>query len=582
MKLRKLMMWSLTKLMTSIKMLTKLTSTLIRLLREMKSMKVSKAFKYPAAADAQVRITNKAALGKVLDDVKKKMSIVCCLVHYLLRRHVHTSNNMKYLEFNFGGNKAQFRKNEFGIITGLKMGPVPANNPASSYDRIRDNYFNGFDVITNAMVKDAYTNTTQWMEDDDMVKLSLLYILECSLLGKESHSEIKLDHMSMVDDLPTFNAYPGGNWHGRPLSTHFKRLWRSLTHRELIALEGVQLLSKLGVWGYKAISKLGRLAGHKSDAASLCEENMLTVSEHGHDEHHDDVGHDIVEPPLKRVCTNIHEGVDAYHSIPQQSPHQNVQQFEAASSRQLIQSNVASLKKQFDDHQQYVKSELMSIKETLKCILTLILMDKKSVHKKYIIPLSMQDEDEVVKIVHTEEEVNNNEYVNKEESVNKMEDTYIVDIQTGQSLKYDGGLDIGVLGYKRLRRKVRNVKSSYIVNKDLKKRLKNTLHADQFNPMKPTTEGKRKNKKAREPMEWTINEFLMGYAWGPAYSEALNVVEANQLVPDEVSQSTSSVVHPKHIVLHDVLHLRFMSQMKLDEVLDEAFCLLRLRFMSQR
>ncbi|KAF3432296.1 hypothetical protein FNV43_RR27036 [Rhamnella rubrinervis] len=41
---------------------------------EMESAEVFKAFKYPAAVVGQVRITNKAALGKVLDNVKKKMS----------------------------------------------------------------------------------------------------------------------------------------------------------------------------------------------------------------------------------------------------------------------------------------------------------------------------------------------------------------------------------------------------------------------------------------------------------------------------------------------------------------------------
>ncbi|KAF3456027.1 hypothetical protein FNV43_RR00670 [Rhamnella rubrinervis] len=419
----------------------------------MESAKVSKAFKYPAAADVQVRITNKAALGKVLDDVKKKMSTVmknvdeiipnylagqrknmeesyfghlflhfnvkfsADLVHHLLRRQVHTSDNMKYLEFNFGGNKAQFRKKEFDKKRLLQR----------------------FDVITNAMVKDAYTNTTQWMEDDDMVKLSLLYILECDLLGKESHSEIKLDYVSMV-------------------------------------------------WGYEydVVTTLD---------ASLGEENMLTVSEHEHDEHHDDIGHDIVESPLKRARTNIHEGVDAHHSIPQQSPHQNVQQFEATSSRQG------------EDTQ------------------------------KYIIPPSTQDEDKVVKVVHIEEEVNNNEDVNKEELVNKMEDmhtadtinkmedthtadtvnkmeethtihiedethivhteeeTYTVYAEEETHTAYRGGYAYYTYGggyaycYKRLRRQAQNVKSSYVVNKDLKKRLKNTLPTDQFNPMKPAAEG---------------------------------------------------------------------------------------------
>ncbi|KAF3455244.1 hypothetical protein FNV43_RR05692 [Rhamnella rubrinervis] len=121
------------------------------------------AFEYPTTVDAQVCITNKAALGKVLADVKKKMSTLieevneitpeylhrqrkkmeesyfghlflpfnvkfsAGVVHHLLRRQVHTSDKT-IMEFNFEGNTAQFRKEEFDLITGLKMGPVPTKS----------------------------------------------------------------------------------------------------------------------------------------------------------------------------------------------------------------------------------------------------------------------------------------------------------------------------------------------------------------------------------------------------------------------------------------------------------------------
>ncbi|KAF3455252.1 hypothetical protein FNV43_RR05700 [Rhamnella rubrinervis] len=304
--------------------------------------------------------------------------------------------------------------------------------------------------------------------------------------------------------------------------------------------------------------------------ASLGEENILTISEHGHDEHYDDFGHDIVESPLKR--------------------------FEVASSRQVSEDT-----------------------------------------QKYIIPPSTQDENEVVKIVHTEEEVNNNEDVNKEESINKMDDTHTIDtinkmedmhiVDTVNKMEEthivhmeeethtvhieeethivpepkDGELDIGILGYKRLRRKARNVKSPYTVNEDLKKRLKNALPADQFNPMKPAAEGmiqafaiyllkdlpKVILLGEYEPISLEFMQVMTKTtAWltdeRTACPDALNVMEANHFILDEVPRSTSSVVCPKQIVLHDVLRLRFMSQTKLDEVLDQAFRLLHLRFMSQR
>ncbi|KAF3432295.1 hypothetical protein FNV43_RR27035 [Rhamnella rubrinervis] len=261
------------------------------------------------------------------------------------------------------------------------MGPVLVNGPLPpfSYERIREDYFNRANVITNAMVKDVYTNTTQWIEDDDIVKLSLLYILECSLLRKESHFEVNMDHVRMV-------------------------------------------------WSYETILKLGKFTSHKLDDVvfpPICRCDGVH-EEQDHDAH--DSGGDA-ETPLKRARTTIiHEGCDAHHSSTQELPHQNVHHFEAVSYRQLklIHSDIASLKKQFDEHQLYVKSELMSIKETLKCILTFTLMDKKTLDKgenseKYTIPPSMQDEDVIyhgliVKDIDTE---------NNEDAVKTIEDNIV-------------------------------------------------------------------------------------------------------------------------------------------------------------
>ncbi|KAF3449745.1 hypothetical protein FNV43_RR10476 [Rhamnella rubrinervis] len=221
------------------------------------------------------------------------------------------------------------------------MGQVPMNSPLppSSYERIRDDYFNRADVITNAMVKD------------------------CGLLGKESHSEVNMDHVRMIDDLPTFN-----------------------------------------------------------------------------------------EPPLKRARTTIiHEGGDAYHSSTQELPHQNVYHFEAASSRQLqlIQLDVASLKKQFGEHQLYVKSELISIKETLKCILTFTLMDKKALDKgessqKYVIPPSMQDDDVIYHgLIVKDTDIENNEDVNKDDTHTDAKDGD-VHMEEGSSNNDQGDGDIDI------------------------------------------------------------------------------------------------------------------------------------------
>ncbi|KAF3436639.1 hypothetical protein FNV43_RR19385 [Rhamnella rubrinervis] len=154
--------------------------------------KFGKTLKYPEAKDEQVHITNKTALFKVWEEIKgelskdrsgmKKMEDSCLkqflklgcvnfsadIVHHLLRSQTHIFDK-KHMEFNFGGKIAQFSK-KFGLITGLKMGPILKRKTILSFDRIQDDYFNNLDKITNAMVNDIFTHIVEYMENDDMVK----------------------------------------------------------------------------------------------------------------------------------------------------------------------------------------------------------------------------------------------------------------------------------------------------------------------------------------------------------------------------------------------------------------------------
>ncbi|KAF3457792.1 hypothetical protein FNV43_RR02451 [Rhamnella rubrinervis] len=66
-------------------------------------------------------------------------------------------------------------------------------------------------------------------------------------------------------------------------------------------------------------------------------------------------------------------------------------------------------------------------------------------------------------------------------SLTKSADTTHIDSKKEENNE----LDIGVLGYKRLRKKGEKLKSPYVVNKNLRERLKNTLPVDHFNLMKP-------------------------------------------------------------------------------------------------
>ncbi|KAF3457773.1 hypothetical protein FNV43_RR02432 [Rhamnella rubrinervis] len=214
---------------------------------------------------------------------------------------------------------------------------VPKRKATPSFDRIQDDYFNNSDKIINVMVNDVFTHIVEYMEDDDMV------------------------------------------------------------------------------WGYEIISKLGRIAANKLDDVSFprilnwsanftpnyvqlndklfknMRENMLT-NDDGHDDSDDDGDHhvdhddgDSTESPMKKPCTddnqNLHDhGHDLYHYSPTQFPSRNANLFEPSTLSKIdwIQSNVEWLKKEFHYNKKYVKGELMSMKDTLKVILRLVLINRKT------------------------------------------------------------------------------------------------------------------------------------------------------------------------------------------------------------
>ena len=151
--------------------------------------------KYPNIPEVPVHISNKATLGKVIDDIRSKLTpkdenpskkqerhmrkmkrsclkdlfnglqrinFIAGIVHHLISRQFQSSNNT-CIEFNFGGKTTKFTKKEFGIITELKMGPLPTEKPNASSHRLLDDYFNNEEKITNAIVKDVFIQiNTSW------------------------------------------------------------------------------------------------------------------------------------------------------------------------------------------------------------------------------------------------------------------------------------------------------------------------------------------------------------------------------------------------------------------------------------
>ncbi|KAF3445851.1 hypothetical protein FNV43_RR11028 [Rhamnella rubrinervis] len=192
------------------------------------------------------------------------------IVHNLIVRQAE-SLCQNVMEFNFNGKGATFTEKEFGVITGLNMDASFDTLPPPTSNRIRNKYFGASNKVKNANLLMVFNGlrSKDLEEEDDMVKLCLLYVLECDILGKESQSTIKLDNFSMVEDLEYFNQYPWelDSYNATMVSLH-KVL--SLRNGELNLSSTYSLcgfLLAFQVWGYETIPLLGQLYARKMDDA---------------------------------------------------------------------------------------------------------------------------------------------------------------------------------------------------------------------------------------------------------------------------------------------------------------------------
>ncbi|KAF3433366.1 hypothetical protein FNV43_RR24468 [Rhamnella rubrinervis] len=203
----------------------------------------AKPLMYLNVEHSPVKVSSKAALQRCIEEVKakfaknpkkpskrkrnleKKLSRSCfgsfitrlrnvmfssAIVHHMILRQA-VNHNPDVMEFNFNGCGAIFTIKEFDIITGLNIKDIDVPSPPKS-DRIINTYFGGSKYIKPKDFRQVFLGLKfkHCVEKDDMVKLNLLYILECGILGKESQTNANLTHFSMVEDLKYFNQYPWG------------------------------------------------------------------------------------------------------------------------------------------------------------------------------------------------------------------------------------------------------------------------------------------------------------------------------------------------------------------------------------
>ncbi|KAL4010797.1 hypothetical protein IC575_027817 [Cucumis melo] len=124
------------------------------------------------------------------------------LIHNLLLREVEDEGK-DYISFLLGGVVCTFGKREFNIITGL-WGPKEESIQLVGNSRLLEKFFKDKECIYVSDLEDIFLEYEG--DDDDIVKLALVYFLELSLLGKVRRTKVDIGLFKIVwayESIPT-------------------------------------------------------------------------------------------------------------------------------------------------------------------------------------------------------------------------------------------------------------------------------------------------------------------------------------------------------------------------------------------
>ncbi|KAA0038137.1 Ulp1-like peptidase [Cucumis melo var. makuwa] len=102
--------------------------------------------------------------------------------------------------------RRHFRR-EFNIITGL-WGPKEDYIQLVGNSRLLEKFFKDKECIYVSDLEDIFLEYED--DDDDIVKLALVYFIEISLLGKDRRTKVDIGFFKIADDWNTFNNYDWG------------------------------------------------------------------------------------------------------------------------------------------------------------------------------------------------------------------------------------------------------------------------------------------------------------------------------------------------------------------------------------
>ncbi|BBN67313.1 hypothetical protein Prudu_39S000100 [Prunus dulcis] len=142
----------------------------------------------------------------LIEDLKWNSQIV----HGLLMRKADpkTVTQVNGIKFIVGNKLIQFTAQQFCLITGLRFGKLPFIPKATNENcSLKRKYFSSNKPAT---LSDLHTAFIECTDDEDALKLGMVYFANFVLLGTEKHVLIDMRYLKLAEDLEEFDKYPWG------------------------------------------------------------------------------------------------------------------------------------------------------------------------------------------------------------------------------------------------------------------------------------------------------------------------------------------------------------------------------------
>jgi len=184
---------------------------------------------------------------------------------HLLMKYELSKSNESFFSVHLKGEKLNFSLREFGLITGLNcVNQFTDYGYTSSYvSKLMNSYFPNKKRVEKWYLKNIVTNRS-WVNDEDAVKLCILYLLEFFVCPYDK------DHVSFIDHF-RFYLVESGQFESYPWGIKsFNQVMESVRHRlnprvHSYLIRGCSLA--LQVWLYECCSTVStELATRCSDS----------------------------------------------------------------------------------------------------------------------------------------------------------------------------------------------------------------------------------------------------------------------------------------------------------------------------